>query len=88
MQISPEVESILAGIVPVSGRALPGYPPGFIPMQKHVIAALYTAFKEPDPHTGQRRTIVGLGADMGCGKAQPLTASVLTPSGWKRMGEM
>ena len=29
-----------------------------------------------------------LADDMGLGKAQPLTANVLTPSGWKQMGEL
>lgn len=37
-------------------------------------------------------TQLGLGAcladDMGLGKAQPLDAKILTPSGWKTMGEM
>lgn len=69
MQLPPEVEAILTGIVSVSGRALPGYAPGYIPMQQHVIAAMYTAFKESDPNTGRPRRVLGLGADMGCGKS-------------------
>lgn len=88
MQAPPEVASILERIVPASGRALPGYPAGFIPMQRHVIAAIVAAFRQPDPHTGKRRTVMGLSAEMGSGKAQPLSARVLTPCGWKRMGEM
>ena len=69
MQIPPEVAAILAGIVSVSGRALPGYPPGYIPMQQHIIAASYVAFRDPDPHTGKARRVLGLGADMGTGKS-------------------
>ncbi len=68
MQLPPDVASILERIVPVSGRALPGYPPGLIPMQRHVIGAIVTAFRQPDQHTGKRRSVLGLSADMGCGK--------------------
>ncbi len=69
MQLPPEVASILQGIVSASGRALPGYAPGYIPMQQHIIAASYLAFCDPDPHTGKHRKVLGLGADMGCGKS-------------------
>jgi hypothetical protein len=69
MQLPPDVAAILDSIVPASGRALPGYPAGFIPMQRHIIAAIVTAFRQPDPHTGKRRTVMGLSADMGCGKS-------------------
>jgi hypothetical protein len=69
MQLPPEVASILQGIVSVSGRALPGYAPGYIPMQQHIIAASYVAFRDPDPHTNRYRSVLGLGADMGCGKS-------------------
>jgi hypothetical protein len=69
MQLPPAVEPILDTLVPASGRALPGYAPGFIPMQRHIIGAMITAFREPDPHTGKRRRVLGLSADMGCGKS-------------------
>jgi hypothetical protein len=69
MQIAPEVAAILQGIVSVSGRALPGYAPGYIPMQQHIIAATHVAFRDPDPHTGRHRKVIGLGADMGTGKS-------------------
>jgi hypothetical protein len=88
MQIPPDVAAIVQNIVSASGRALPGYEPGYIPMQQHIIAASHVAFHDPDPHTGKRRKVLGLGADMGCGKAQPLSAKVLTPFGWKLMGDM
>jgi hypothetical protein len=45
MQLPAEVAGILSGIVSVSGRALPGYAPGYIPMQQHIIAAIATAFR-------------------------------------------
>lgn len=69
MQLPAEVAGILSGIVSVSGRALPGYAPGYIPMQQHIIAASYVAFRDPDPHTGKHRRVLGLGADMGTGKS-------------------
>jgi hypothetical protein len=69
MQLPPNVADILQGIVSASGRALPGYAPGYIPMQQHIIAASYLAFRDPDPHTGKYRKVIGLGADMGCGKS-------------------
>ena len=70
MHLPPDVAAILEQIVSVSGRALPGYAPGFIAMQRHIIAASYIAFRDPDPHTGKHRTVLGLGADMGCGVRQ------------------
>jgi hypothetical protein len=69
MTIPPEVTAVVQGIVSVSGRALPGYAPGYIPMQQHIIAASHVAFRDPDPHTGKRRRVLGLGADMGTGKS-------------------
>ena len=69
MQLPPNVADILQGIVSASGRALPGYAPGYIPMQQHIIAASYLAFRDPDPHTGKYRKVIGLGADMGTGKS-------------------
>lgn len=75
MQLPPDVATILDGIVPASGRALPGYPAGFIPMQRHIIAAIATAFRQPDPNTGKRRTVMGLSADMGAGKSSMSTGA-------------
>ncbi len=75
MQLPPDVAAILDSIVPASGRALPGYPAGFIPMQRHIIAAIATAFRQPDPNTGKRRTVMGLSADMGAGKSSMSTGA-------------
>jgi len=69
LQLPKDVAAVLDTIVSVTGRALPGYAPGFIPMQRHIIAAIATAFRLPDPHTGKRRTVIGLSADMGTGKS-------------------
>lgn len=63
-------EAILSRIVPVSGRALRGYQPGPLPMQKHTTAAAVTAITTPDPGWGgatPRGVIVA--AEMGCGKS-------------------
>src|SRR5690606_22833714 len=50
------------------------------PAQKHAAAAALTRLeKERDS------IIVG---EMGTGKAQPLDCKVLTPTGWKRMGDI
>lgn len=75
MQLPPDVAAILDSIVPASGRVLPGYPAGFIPMQRHIIAAIATAFRQPDPNTGKRRTVMGLSADMGAGKSSMSTGA-------------
>ena len=53
---------------------------GLLPAQKHAAAALATRLtKAPDA------ILVG---QMGTGKAQSLDAKVLTPKGWKQMGEI
>lgn len=84
----PELwDAILSGIVPVSGRALRGYKPGPLPMQKHTAAAAVTAITTPDQGWGgatPRGVIIA--AEMGCGKAQALDTNVLTPTGWTPMG--
>jgi hypothetical protein len=44
-------------------------------MQRHIIAAIATAFRQPDPNTGKRRTVMGLSADMGAGKSSMSTGA-------------
>lgn len=55
--------------------------PEFLLQQKEAAAA--TAF-----WWGKGQKSVVISGEMGTGKAQPLTAKVLTPSGWKRMGDI
>lgn len=69
LEMPDAVARIVARIAPVSGRALPGHPPGLIPMQQHLTAALVKAFQHPDPQTGQPLRAIGLSAEMGCGKS-------------------
>jgi hypothetical protein len=75
MQMPADVAAVLDRIVPVSGRALPGYQPGLIPMQRHIVAAIVEAFRQPDPHTRRPRRALGLSAEMGCGKSAMGTAA-------------
>ncbi|NLF65041.1 MAG: hypothetical protein GX579_10635, partial [Chloroflexi bacterium] len=53
---------------------------GLLPAQKHAAAAVLTRLQ-----TERDALTVG---EMGSGKAQPLTCRVLTPAGWKRMGDI
>jgi hypothetical protein len=69
MEMPPEVAAILAGIKPASGRHLPGYPPGLLPMQRHLCAALYTAYTQHHPTSSEPPlSALILSAEMGAGK--------------------
>lgn len=57
---------MLAGITPK--KALPGYKPGVLPMQQHVIAAAVHALTSDDPAWGRTPSSVVVAAEMGCGK--------------------
>jgi hypothetical protein len=69
MRIPPQVQKILDSLVPVSGRALRGQKPGLVDMQKHIVAALYQGFTEPDPNTNHVWDQLLLSAEMACGKS-------------------
>lgn len=64
------------------GRVIPGLngQTGLLPAQKHAAAAALTRLEKA-------RDCIVVG-EMGVGKAQPLDAKVLTPSGWKCMGNI
>jgi len=64
------------------GRVIPGLngQTGLLPAQKHAAAAALTRLEKA-------RDCIVVG-EMGVGKAQPLDAKVLTPSGWKCMGDI
>ena len=66
MEIPPALLERINAIVPVSGRALPGQKPGYVPMQKHLMAALYQGFTQKDDGNVWDQLL--LSADMGCGK--------------------
>ncbi|MCB9010119.1 MAG: hypothetical protein H6656_22565, partial [Ardenticatenaceae bacterium] len=63
-------------------RPIPGLngKSGLLPAQKHAAAAALTRLE-----TENDAIIVG---ECGSGKAQPLDSKVLTPTGWKRMGDI
>ena len=69
LDMTPDVAAVLSAITPVSGRALPGYTPGLLAMQKHVVAAAHRALTTYNPSHGRVPTSVILNADMGCGKS-------------------
>jgi hypothetical protein len=69
MDLAPDVAGVLAALRPVSGRHLPGYAPGLLPMQQHAVAAAHRALTTPDPGWGgavPSATIIA--AEMGTGK--------------------
>ena len=68
----------------IPGRARRGLFEG----QKHVAAAVFLKLLERLPGTGHQRDFFLLGGQTGTGKAQPLDAKVLAPTGWKRMGDI
>ena len=63
-------------------RPIPGLngQSGLLPAQKHAAAAVLTRLE-----TADEAIVVG---ECGSGKAQPMDCKVLTPTGWKRMGDM
>jgi hypothetical protein len=67
LDMTPDVGAILSALKPVSGRALPGYKPGLLTMQKHVVAAAHRALTTYNPSHGRVPASVILNADMGCG---------------------
>ncbi len=69
LDMTPDVAAVLHGIKPSSGRALPGYTPGLLVMQKHVVAAAHRALTTYNPSHGRVPTSVIINADMGCGKS-------------------
>lgn len=70
LDMTPAVQAVLQAITPVSGRHLPGYPPGLLPMQQHVAAAAHRALTTPDAGWGGRTPhAVLIAAEMGCGKS-------------------
>lgn len=69
LDMEPELAQAITGITPASGRALPGYAPGLLPMQRHVVAAAYRALTTPDDGWGgivPKATVIS--AEMGVGK--------------------
>ncbi len=68
MQLPEDVDTILSGIVSLSGRALPGYQPGFIRMQRHLVAACVKGFTDKQKNGTVWRNLL-LSAEMGCGKS-------------------
>lgn len=86
LDLEPWLAHMLAGIIPK--KALPGYKAGVLPMQQHVIAAAVRAMTSHDAAWGRAPSSVVVAAEMGTGKAQPFDAKLLTPSGWKLMGNI
>lgn len=78
-------ERSLAGLMPVVGENFkPGAPVKlFNPSMSGQFAAQQRAIKYLDAN---KRMAAALG--VGSGKAQPLDAKILTPNGWRRMGDM
>jgi hypothetical protein len=69
LDMEPEVQALLAGLKPASGRHLPGYAPGLLPMQQHLVAALYRRLTTPDAGWhGATPTAAIAAAEMGVGK--------------------
>ncbi len=67
--IPEDVQQVLDSIVPVSGKRLRGYKPGYVPMQKMLIAAVYRTLWQPDPSwDGAIHRAAFLAAEMACGK--------------------
>lgn len=70
LDMADAVAHVLTAIVPVSGRALPGYAPGLLPMQQHCAAALYQALTTSDSSLENVIPDAAvLGAEMGAGKS-------------------
>src|SRR5919202_1111416 len=69
LDMTPDVAAVLRTIKPASGRALPGYPPGLLAMQQHVVAAAHRALTTFNPSHGRVPDAVIINAEMGCGKS-------------------
>ena len=67
LDMTPDVGAILNAITPASGRALPGYKPGLLAMQKHVVAAAHRALTTYNPSHGRVPNSVIINAEMGTG---------------------
>jgi len=78
------IDHYVATRAEIPGRARRGLFEG----QKHVVAAMFLKFLEQLPGTHRQRGFFLLGGQTGMGKAQPLDAKILTPTGWKRMGDV
>jgi hypothetical protein len=66
LDMEPWLAGMLAGITPK--KALPGYKPGVLPMQQHVIAGAVRTLTSDDPAWGRNPSSVVVAAEMGCGK--------------------
>jgi hypothetical protein len=69
LDMTPDVAAVLRAIKPASGRALPGYKPGLLAMQQHVVAAAHRALTTFNPSHGRVPNAVIVNAEMGCGKS-------------------
>lgn len=69
LDIEPDVAAVLQAIQPGSGRALPGYQPGLLAMQKHAAAAAHRALTSYNASHGRVPTSVILNIEMGGGKS-------------------
>ena len=62
-------------------KPLPGQEkPGLLPAQRHIAAAVARAIR--------KHVVSNIQGEMGVGKAQPLSARIYTPDGYKLMGEI
>lgn len=66
LAMEPWLAQMLAGITPK--KALPGYKPGVLPMQQHIVAAAVQAITQHDPAWGRTPQRVVVAAEMGTGK--------------------
>ena len=69
LDMTPDVAALLQAITPASGRALPGYRPGLLVMQKHVVAAAHRALTTYNTAHGRVPNAVIINAEMGAGKS-------------------
>ena len=69
LDMTPDVSTVLTAIKPTSGRALPGYKPGLLAMQKHVVAAAHRALTTYNSSHDRVPNSVIINAEMGTGKS-------------------
>ncbi len=69
LDMTPDVAAVLSAIKPASDRALPGYKPGLLAMQQHVVAAAHRALTTYNPSHGRVPNSVIINAEMGTGKS-------------------
>ncbi len=67
LDMEPWLGRMLGGITPK--KALPGYKPGVMPMQQHVIAAAVRTLTTFDPAWERTPSSLVVAAEMGCGKS-------------------